>query len=349
MTSRQPAPVRAVNRNLRVYSMRSKDQLVNHVMALFAREGSVTEVGADWPKLQRFVEAVGRLYHDNAYHNFHHAVDVANTLAWMLTRPVLSAHLPRNHAFWLLVAAVTHDVDHPGLNNQWEVNVGSERARKYQNVSVLERHSLDLSLELMAQPEMAFHATMAPALRAEGLDLLREVILATDFALHRDFMTAFSAAVKAYPGPAGFGQADFRLLVVKSLMKAADIANTTKPFAQAKVWGLRVMQEFWAQGRLEKQHAFPVGPLNDEERVDLNKAQAGFIQFAAMDLFECLAKLEPALEILVRTLKENVSRYQAFQPAAPPPPAPAVQSPAAQSPTAQSVGAQPPAPSVAKQ
>jgi hypothetical protein len=138
------------------------------------------------------------------------------------------------------------------------------------------------------------------------------MILATDFAIHKDFLAAFSAAVHDYPQRRDFRDAEFSLLVMKALIKAADIANTAKPFPQAKIWGLRVMQEFWAQGRLEKAQSFPVGPLNDEERVDLNQAQAGFIRFAALELFELLARVEPGLGSLVKTLHDNVTLYEAL-------------------------------------
>jgi hypothetical protein len=141
---------------------------------------------------------------------------------------------------------------------------------------------------------------------------MRALILATDFAIHKDFLTAFGAAMHDYPARRNFQDPEFVMMVLKALIKAADIANTTKPFAQAKVWGLRVMEEFWAQGRLEKAQSFPVGPLNDEERVDLNQAQAGFIRFAAMDLFDYLAKLEPNMKVLVKSLNENVTHYQSM-------------------------------------
>ena len=303
---------RTIARNVRVFAMRQREELVAHTLELLEREGSAAKVGANWPKLVKFVERCSGLYHQNPYHNWHHAVDVTHTMAWMLTRPVLREHIPPVDAFWLLVASIAHDLDHPGHNNQWEINIHSPRASKYNNVAVLEHHSLDLAAEMMSQPEFSFIETMSTADVQRGRDLMRELILATDFAIHKDFLTAFSAAVHEYPAKRNFSDPAFTLMVLKALIKAADIANTTKPFAQAKMWGLRVMEEFWAQGRLEKAQSFPVGPLNDEERVDLNQAQAGFIRFAAMDLFDLLARVEPSLKALVKSLNENVSLYQSM-------------------------------------
>lgn len=295
---------------MRVFALRTREELVEHVLRLLEREGSAKRVGADPVKLARFVDRCSHLYHRNPYHNWHHAVDVTHTMAWMLTRPVLRAQIPPVDKFWLMVCAVAHDLDHPGHNNQWEMNIHSPRAAKYKNLAILENHSIDLAADLIAQPELRFCDTMSAPDQARGRELVRELILATDFAIHKDFLTAFSAAVSDYPQRKDFSDPGFALLVLKALIKVADIGNTTKPFPQAKIWGLRVMEEFWAQGRLEKAQSFPVGALNDEERVELNQAQAGFILFAAMSLFELLAKVDPAMMEMVTTLKDNVARYQ---------------------------------------
>jgi len=310
--AKQKAKSHVIARNVRVFAMRERQELVGHTLALLKREGSAEKVGADWSKLARFVDQCSLLYHANPYHNWHHAVDVTHTMAWMLTRPVLRKQIAPVDSFWLLIASIAHDLDHPGHNNQWEIYIHSARASKYENRAVLEHYSLDLAEELIARPEFRFTETITPQDRERGRVVMRETIMATDFAIHKEFMGVFEALVRDYPARRDFRDAEFVLMVEKALIKAADIANTAKPFAQAKIWGLRVMEEFWAQGRLEKARSFPVGPLNDEERVDLNQAQAGFIRFAALDLFDLLARIEPALAVQVKTLRDNIALYQSI-------------------------------------
>ena len=46
--------------------------------------------------------------------------------------------------------------------------------------------------------------------------------------------------------------------------------------------------------------------------MDLNQAQAGFIRFAALDLFNLLARVEPAVKVLVKALQDNVTLYQSL-------------------------------------
>jgi hypothetical protein len=299
-----------INRDLRVLSLGSKRELVELAMDLLRREGSLGTVGADPAKLRTFVEGIGDLYHENPYHNFHHAVDVTNTAAWMATRPVIRRLLTDNQRFWLLIAALAHDADHRGRNNQWEVYTSSELAKRYHNLSVLERHALDLTLRVMERPECQFHATMAPRDVAEGRALLEDMILATDFAMHREFLNVLVAQLGSGDGAPEPITPEFQRTIAKAVIKAADIANTTREYTQARLWGRKVMEEFWAQGRLEKERAFPVGPLNDPDKVNLNQAQAGFIKFAAMELYELMARLDPAIEELVAALRDNIRNYE---------------------------------------
>ena len=51
------------------------------------------------------------------YHNFHHAVDVTVSSYLILTACDARARLEPIDVFCLMVAAIGHDVGHPGLTN----------------------------------------------------------------------------------------------------------------------------------------------------------------------------------------------------------------------------------------
>ena len=40
----------------------------------------------------------------------------------------------------LFISAAAHDIDHPGNNNQWEINAKSKLSILYNDLSVLENH-----------------------------------------------------------------------------------------------------------------------------------------------------------------------------------------------------------------
>jgi high affinity cGMP-specific 3',5'-cyclic phosphodiesterase 9 len=221
---------------------------------------------------------------------------------------VFRSKLPIHYRFLLLFTALIHDVEHPGHNNQWEVQVDSQLARKYKNEAVLENHSFHVTLRILSDPAYAIFQPFGRSTVEGWLKIVEELILATDFAVHRRFLDEFGRFLASHP--VDYSDPGFLSWVSRALIKAADIANTSKPFPQAMVWGQRVMMEFWAQGVLEKERNYPVGPLNDPETVQLNAAQAGFIRFAVMELFEQLSALEPAIKVLVDNLRTNLASYE---------------------------------------
>ena len=296
------------DRNPSILAMRTKAELVEYVEALFRQEGSADELGVDWEKLRGFIRKVSRHYRENPYHNFHHAVDTVNTIGWMVSRSVLHTQMPVQYRFILLITALIHDIEHPGHNNQWEVQTQSSLAQRYENVAVLEKHSYAVTLRIMADPAYDLFLPFGRDTAEEWLRIMEAIVLATDFAAHRQFLDDFKAYLASHPQD--FTDPQFLTWVACALMKAADIANTSKPFPQAKIWGQRVMMEFWAQGVMEKQANLPVGPLNDPETVQLNAAQAGFIRFAAMELFELLAQVDPGLQEMVDNLRSNMEVYE---------------------------------------
>ena len=298
----------AFDRNPAILAIRTRSELAEYVISLFVQEGSADKLGVDPVCLREFVGKVSRNYRKNPYHNFHHAVDTVNTVTWMITRPVLAQGLPTHFRFLLLLSALIHDVGHPGHNNMWEVQTGSDLARKYNNVAVLEKQSYDVLCAILDEPRYDVLDNFDADTRREWMKIVEDVVLATDFAVHRQFLDEFRTYVGEHKPD--LANPEYRLWAARAIMKAADIANTSKPFPDAQVWGERVMMEFWAQGVMEKRNNLPVGPLNDPETVQLNAAQAGFIRFAALELFELLSTIEPALTELVDNLRSNLDVYE---------------------------------------
>lgn len=291
-----------------VLPMRSKSELSGFAEKVFHGEGSVGALGVEKGKLRDFIAAVAERYRNNPYHNYQHAVDTLYTMAWMLGLPCFRTSLPDFYKFTLLVASLVHDVEHPGNDNSWEIKTQSPLAQKYNNMSVIENHSLAVTRELLKQPQLNLFAGIAGGKEAQADQMLQDLILCTDFSWHRVFLDELTQGVSRKDfDPRG---EEFLSLISRTLIKVADISNTSKPYRQAKVWGLRVMNEFWAQGRKEKELNLPLGPLNDPEKSDFFSAQAGFIKFAAWELFVLLNRLEQGAEAMLMQLQANQTKYE---------------------------------------
>ena len=303
-----PKPM-GFNRNLHVLGRRSKTELVEVAFRAFMGVEGARRLVRDKEQLRAFIWEVSRNYHHNPYHNFQHAVDTTNVMAWLVTLPRLRRGLPDLYAFVLLLAALVHDLDHPGTDNQWEIKTRSVRARRYENIAVLEHHSLDLTLELLKQPEYDLFARFAPKDRAEAPRLLALTVLATDFSMHRAFLQELETFLDNHRQPNLSGPA-FLSLLARTLIKAADISNTSKRFDQARLWGKRVMREYWAQGEREKRRNLPIGPLNDRSKVDFYGAQGWFIENQVTPLFRLLTRIEANAQDAVETLIRNYGIYK---------------------------------------
>ena len=363
----------------------SKEKLADFAFSFLRREKFATEGGVDSSVLRCLVDAVADGYFDIAYHSFHHAVDVMQTLAYFLklvtnddgghkfsehsdsfsrpghrslrTRQAIGlsddeARLDMSfglHAkplsadvrFVTLIAALGHDVGHPGVNNHYLVRTADPVALTYNDVSVLENmhaatllqiiqgsrrnlafpkepitrgHPRSFTGGLSAQELDADAAAAAAAsleqrnrcnvfarLKPAHVKKLRAVIvkgiLGTDMAKHFGHLSALQSFYATHEklltrrqnslqrsssnqsvsngmrsqhssshhssGNSedfmGAVQEDIsKLHLVPLMLHAADISNVVKPFDVAMQHSTRVMEEFYAQGDLERSKGFDV-------------------------------------------------------------------------------------------
>lgn len=89
---------------------------------------------------------------DNPFHNSLHAADVTQSTNVLLNTPALEGVFTPLEVAGALFAACIHDVDHPGLTNQFLINSSSELALMYNDESVLENHHLAVAFKLLQTP-----------------------------------------------------------------------------------------------------------------------------------------------------------------------------------------------------
>ncbi|CDJ47284.1 3', 5'-cyclic nucleotide phosphodiesterase domain-containing protein, putative [Eimeria brunetti] len=91
--------------------------------------------------LQSFFTLIRDAYHtDNPYHNFYHAMHVSQMCWLFLTRYSCRDALTPTEQLGLMLAALAHDVDHPGVNNCSLIEEHHPLAIVYNDKAVLENH-----------------------------------------------------------------------------------------------------------------------------------------------------------------------------------------------------------------
>ncbi|CAI2033350.1 hypothetical protein SEUBUCD646_0H03840 [Saccharomyces eubayanus] len=175
-------------------------------------------------------------YHQvNKFHNFRHAIDVMQA-TWQLCTYLL----PDNpvHTLLLCMAAIGHDVGHPGTNNQLLCNCESEVAESFKNVSILENFHRELFQQLLSD-----HWPQLLAISKKQFDFISEAILATDMALHSKYEDRITREKPMK-----------QITLISLIIKAADISNVTRPLSISARWAYLITLEFGDCALLESFH-----------------------------------------------------------------------------------------------
>jgi cAMP-specific phosphodiesterase 4 len=182
--------------------------------------------------------------HEAPYHNFVHAVDALQTLyvTFMLGGDRLFSPLER---FALCVAALCHDLDHPGLSNAYHVAAGSPLAIRYNDTAVLESHHAAVAFEVMA--DCNIFVGLEPKQYKTARKLVILAILATDMTVHFDLLHAVNQALEM-PSTVALLEREgsvaedlpegVRETMVRFIMHVADISNPTKPWSVSRCVGV---------------------------------------------------------------------------------------------------------------
>jgi hypothetical protein len=218
----------------------------------------------------------------NAYHNNLHAADVCANIDYFLRQQNFNRLLSPVDILSALVAAVVHDVGHPGVNNTFLEATKHDLAITYNDVSVLENHHVAEAFKLMKARDMDWSTSLSSDDYKDMRETVIQVVLGTDMRAHFEYLTRFKSkmAGEGFSGSTALERKDSRLLLTMAL-HAADIANPAKREVIATTWAKRSMIEFFRQGDKEAEMGLPVSPFMDRSKTPLPativNCQIGFI------------------------------------------------------------------------
>ncbi|XP_041281723.1 cAMP-specific 3',5'-cyclic phosphodiesterase 4C-like isoform X1 [Onychostruthus taczanowskii] len=271
-------------------------------------------------------------YHaDVAYHNSLHAADVAQSTHVLLSTPALEAVFTDLEIMAAIFASAIHDVDHPGVSNQFLINTNSELALMYNDASVLENHHLAVGFKLLQEENCDIFQNLSRKQRQTLRKMVIDMVLATDMSKHMNLLADLKTMVETKKvtslGVLLLDNYSDRIQVLQNMVHCADLSNPTKPLELYRQWTDRIMVEFFHQGDREREKGMEISPMCDKHTASVEKSQVGFIDFIAHPLWETWADLvHPDAQELLDTLEDNREWYQSMIPRSPSPPpeAPAV-------------------------
>ncbi|XP_062816042.1 3',5'-cyclic-AMP phosphodiesterase 4C isoform X2 [Anolis carolinensis] len=265
-------------------------------------------------------------YHpDVAYHNNIHAADVAQSTHVLLSMPALEAVFTDLEILAAIFAAAIHDVDHPGVSNQFLINTNSELALMYNDASVLENHHLAVGFKLLQEENCDIFQNLSKKQRQMLRKMVIDMVLATDMSKHMNILADMKTMVETKKvtssGVLLLDNYSDRIQVLQNVVHCADLSNPTKPLELYRQWTERIMVEFFYQGDHEREKGMEISPMCDKHNASVEKSQVGFIDYIVHPLWETWADLvHPDAQEILDTLEDNREWYQSMIPQSPPPP-----------------------------
>ncbi|XP_021704101.1 cAMP-specific 3',5'-cyclic phosphodiesterase isoform X2 [Aedes aegypti] len=260
---------------------------------------------------------------DNPFHNSLHAADVAQSTHVLLNTPALENVFTPLETCAALFAACIHDVDHPGLTNQFLINSSSELAIMYNDESVLENHHLAVAFKLLQNEDCDILRNIQKKQRQTFRKMVIDMVLSTDMSKHMTLLADLKTMVEtkkvAGSGVLLLDNYTDRIQVLENLVHCADLSNPTKPLPMYKRWVARLMEEFFLQGDKERAAGMDISPMCDRHNATIEKSQVGFIDYIVHPLWETWADLvHPDAQDILDMLEENRDYYQSLIPPSPP-------------------------------
>ncbi|EEY57908.1 3'5'-cyclic nucleotide phosphodiesterase, putative [Phytophthora infestans T30-4] len=292
------------------------------VSVLFHSLGLLERFQVAQDTFSTFLSHVASHYRPNAYHNLQHAFQVTHATYCLLRRSgVAHSYFARVEIFAMLIAALCHDLDHPGNTNDFEVKTHSQLALTHNDDAVLERHHCRVAFIILSHPGAnLFGQLPTRACFVYVRRLLIHCILATDMAKHFEKCKALESLSKRHllvnnNGGKGAkrGRSKHRFVFMTILIHAADLSSQALPYTQAARWGMRVLSEYQQQAKSEAELHFPVESFmanlhHAETRVTV---QLNFINYVLRPIWLPLATLCPAMKVYADSLESNRERYKA--------------------------------------
>ena len=275
-------------------------------------------------KLESFLRTVSDNYKiTTLYHNCLHGADITQSLFVFFLNSNIEEICETTvlDLLGIFLSALGHDLGHPGLNNGFHINAGTELGITYNDKSCLENFHCSYLFRILKKDEN----NIFEKLNVQNYKTIRKrmvaQILATDMAYHGEIMASIRAKINAGKGQERFiflsgndnTKFDEQQLLLNVLIHLADLGHNCKKFHISSVWIKLLSEEFWMQGDKEKEKGLPISFLCDRNNIDIPSSQIGFLKGFILPSFNCLIDMFPSLQFTIDNAEDNLKQWAQYQ------------------------------------
>ena len=266
----------------------------------------------DESKIDNFLMVVSKTYQNTKalYHTSLHGVDVCYSTLLILTNLRDNENkipgVSELDIVSLIIAALTHDIGHPGLTNKFMINSKNELSIIYNDQSVLENFHCAKTFQLLENNDINIFSNFSK----EDFLLLRKKmigeILATDMSFHFKIVNEYKEYKKTKDVKSEQDQLNF-------ITHIADLFHNYRKFEISLKWVEVLSNEFWNQGDKEKELGLPISFLCDREDIDVPKSQVGFLNTFSLPIINELVEVNIKFEQLKKNALNNLNKWEKLQ------------------------------------
>ncbi|XP_077332952.1 cGMP-specific 3',5'-cyclic phosphodiesterase isoform X2 [Lithobates pipiens] len=260
--------------------------------------------------LCKWILSVKKNYRKNvAYHNWRHAFNTAQCMFAALKTGRIQSKLNDLEILSLMIATLSHDLDHRGVNNSFIQRSEHPLAQLYCH-SIMENHHFDQCLMILNSQGNQILSGLSVQDYKAALKMIKQAILATDLALYIKRRGDFFELIKRKQFR--FDDPTQKELFVAMLMTACDLSAITKPWPVQQRIAELVATEFYDQGDKERRelNIEPIDLMNREKKDKIPSMQVGFIDAICLELYEALTQVSESCYPLLEGCLRNKQKWQ---------------------------------------
>ncbi|XP_030637054.1 cGMP-dependent 3',5'-cyclic phosphodiesterase [Chanos chanos] len=283
------------------------DDTAKAVISMFEDMGFINTYKINKNTLARFCLMVKKGYRDPPYHNWMHGFSVAH-FCYLLSKNLdMRNHLEDFEVLALFVSCLCHDLDHRGTNNSFQIKSKSVLAGLYSSQgSVLERHHFAQAISILNTQGCNIFDQFSRKGYQRMLDLMRDIILATDLAHHLRILGDLRKMAEE-----GYDNTNLQHhnLLLCLLMTSCDLSDQTKEWRTTRKVAKLIYKEFFSQGDREKEMGNSPIPMMDREKAYIPELQTSFMEHIVIPVFKTLQDLFPASAELHKSIISNHEKW----------------------------------------
>ncbi|KAM8773573.1 cGMP-specific 3',5'-cyclic phosphodiesterase isoform 1-T1 [Acanthopagrus schlegelii] len=266
----------------------------------------VQDFNIDYKSLCQWVLTVRRGYRNSVpYHNWNHALSTAQSMfAMLMATGQLQTIFSRLEILALMIATLSHDIDHRGVSNSYIERSQQPLAQLYGHSS-LENHHYNLCLFILNNTGSQILSGLSTEDHKSVLHMIKRAILATDLTVYMERRKEFFSLCKKTR--VSWKSEKKRDLLRSMLMTASDLSAITKPWPEQQRIANLVAMEFFAQGDKEREE-FKIKPIDIMDRKNSTRLpymQVEYIDDICYPLYKAVSRLFDTCSPLLNGCKKN--------------------------------------------